>query len=70
MRGNLARMSGQQATDATELQAAARRLAALAERIRVVRTQLGGTAGAASRPVDVPPPGDGGGGDRTQGPAR
>jgi hypothetical protein len=48
VRGNLLRMSGRGETGgATELEAAARRLAALAERLRVVRAQLSGAGGAA-----------------------
>ena len=52
-------MSGRDATEATELEAAARRLAALADRLRAVRVQLGGKAQEARPSTDSPAPGGG-----------
>ena len=50
-------MNGRDAAAATELEAAARRLAALADRLRAVRGQLGGNADAVRSSTETSAPG-------------
>ena len=50
-------MSGPDAAAATELEAAARRLAALADRLRAVRGQLGGNPDGVRPPTETSAPG-------------
>ena len=52
-------MSGRDAAGTTELEAAARRLAVLADRLRAVRDQLGGHADDSRPPTETSTPGGG-----------